>query len=205
MPRSREPATADCYPACAEKHNLLRGPLDRLQLGERVRQIIVPFGTDETRFLEAMHALQHEFGYIPREAITAIARHYGRSPADIFGFISFYAELATEPPADNRIDWCSGPACRLKGGVQILEAMEATLGLAIAGKGPRDKVGEHAAGATPDGKVGLRWAQCNGTCDRAPQVWLNGRVVGPLTTVDAIRMARDVNAGKAREWLPTPS
>jgi NADH:ubiquinone oxidoreductase subunit E len=179
--------------------------MDRLELGDRVREVLAPFGSDESRFVEAMHAVQHELGYIPKEAVPAIARHYGRSAAEVFGFISFYAELSNEPPAENRIAWCSGPACRLKGGVNVLQAMEATLGLAIAAKGPTDKVGEHPAAATPDGKVGLHWGQCNGTCDHAPQVWVNGRVFGPLTTVDAIRLARDLKAGREVRWPLTKS
>lgn len=179
--------------------------LDRLQLGDRVREILTPYGDDESRFLEAMHAVQHEFAYIPKDAVPAIARHYDRTPADIFGFISFYAEINTEPPAENRIAWCSGPACRLKGGVNILEAMEATLGLSIHAQGPDDKVGEHASGTTADGRVGLHWAQCNGTCDHAPQVWVNDRVFGPLTTVSAINLARDLRAGKSVDWPLTKS
>lgn len=179
--------------------------MDRLKLGDRVREILAPFGDDESRFLEAMHAVQHEFGYVPKDAVPAIARHYDRTPADIFGFISFYAEIFTEPPAENRIGWCSGPACRLKGGVNILEAMEATLGLSIHALGPDDKVGDHAPASTEDGRVGLHWAQCNGTCDHAPQVWVNGRVFGPLNTVAAIRLARDLKDGKSVEWPLTKS
>ncbi|MEX2236876.1 MAG: NAD(P)H-dependent oxidoreductase subunit E [Dehalococcoidia bacterium] len=179
--------------------------MDRLQTGDRVRELLVPFGVDESRFLDAMHAIQHEYGYIPQEAMPVIGRHYGRSPAEIFGFVSFYAELFTEPPAEQRIGWCSGPACRLKGGVNILEAIEATLGLAIHAATPDDKVGEHAPSVTADGRVGLHWAQCNGTCGQAPQVWLNGRVVGPLNTVEAIKLARDLKQGKTFEWQPTQS
>ncbi|HEX5940489.1 MAG TPA: NAD(P)H-dependent oxidoreductase subunit E [Dehalococcoidia bacterium] len=179
--------------------------MDRLELGDRVREILQPFGDDESRFLEAMHAVQHEFGYIPKDAIPAIGRHYDRTPADIFGFISFYAEIFTEPPAENLIAWCSGPACRLKGGVKILEAMEATLGLSIHAEGPDDKVGEHAASMTADGRVGLHWAQCNGTCGHAPQVWVNGRVFGPLSTVTAIELARDLKEGKSVKWPLTTS
>ena len=35
---------------------------------------------------------------------------------------------------------------------------------------------------TEDNKLGLHFGQCNGTCEYAPQVWVNGEVVGPLTT-----------------------
>ena len=45
---------------------------------------------------------------------------------------------------------------------------------------------------TPDDKLGLHLAQCNGTCDFAPQIWVGGRVVGPLTAADTIRLVREL-------------
>ena len=46
----------------------------------------------------------------------------------------------------------------------------------------------------PDDAYGLWLGQCNGTCERAPQVWVNGRVVGPLTVAEAVRLARRIKA-----------
>ena len=40
--------------------------------------------------------------------------------------------------------------------------------------------------------LGLHLAQCNGTCDFAPQVWVGGKVVGPLSAADTIRLAREL-------------
>jgi NADH:ubiquinone oxidoreductase subunit E len=44
--------------------------------------------------------------------------------------------------------------------------------------------------STPDGALGLRLVQCDGTCHLAPLVRLNGRYIGPLTVTDAIQLAR---------------
>jgi NADH-quinone oxidoreductase subunit E len=101
------------------------------------------------------------------------------SEAHVYGAVTFYAELRTTPPPETRIDWCSGPACRLKGGEHVRRALEATLGIEMEQN-------------TPDNKLGLHLAQCNGTCDFAPQVWVNGKIVGPLSAAETIRMAREM-------------
>jgi NADH:ubiquinone oxidoreductase subunit E len=101
----------------------------------------------------------------------------------VFGSVSFYADFHTEPPAETTIAWCSGPACRLLGGDRIREAIQHTLELPLGGH-------------SDDHRYGLHLGQCNGTCSEAPQVWLNGEVVGKLTVSDAIRLAREVRGGE---------
>jgi NADH:ubiquinone oxidoreductase subunit E len=49
---------------------------------------------------------------------------------------------------------------------------------------------------TDDNKLGLHLGQCNGTCDNAPQVWVNGVVVGPLDSPKTVELVRDLKAGK---------
>ncbi len=45
---------------------------------------------------------------------------------------------------------------------------------------------------TPDDSLGLHLAQCNGTCDFAPQIWVGGKVVGPLSAAETIKLAREL-------------
>ena len=53
---------------------------------------------------------------------------------------------------------------------------------------------------TADNKLGLHLGQCNGTCDNAPQVWVNGKVVGPLTAADTVDLVKRAQ-GRARQPL----
>jgi NADH:ubiquinone oxidoreductase subunit E len=144
-----------------------------------VDQLIAEFKPDDADLLAALHKLQEHYGYVPAEAVPAIARRFRMTPARVYGMISFYTELRMTPPAEVTIGWCSGPACRLKGSAKMLAALEATLGI---------KLGEN----TPDGKIGLHEAQCDGSCCASPMVWVNGKVHGPLTVSDAIRLAREL-------------
>jgi NADH-quinone oxidoreductase subunit E len=136
----------------------------------------------EGDLLEALHRIQHRYGYVPQEAIPAVSRHLRLPRARVYGALTYFSEFRQTPPPETTISWCSGPACFIKGGGNIREVLERMTGCAM---------GEN----TPDNSLGLHLGQCNGTCDNAPQVWINGRVVGPLTASDAVRLVKDLQAG----------
>ena len=159
----------------------------------RVHELIAGLRPDNVDLLEAFHRVQHEYGYVPREAIPLLAAKFNTTPAIIFGTIDFYSELHTSPPAEEVVEWCSGPACLLKGSLGIRRALQATLGCAMNQ-------------ATPDGKLELRLAQCDGTCHLAPLVRHKGKYIGPLTSSQAIEWARalKVSAGVSSPATEAP-
>jgi NADH:ubiquinone oxidoreductase subunit E len=146
---------------------------------QELRELLAEFEPDNGHVMPALHKVQDRYGYISRRAIDAVARQLNTTPALIFGAVSFYADFRTHPPAETEISWCSGPACRLLGGDRIREAMQQTLELPLGGE-------------SDDHRYGIHLGQCNGTCSEAPQVWVNGKVVGKLTVSDAIHLAREV-------------
>ena len=149
-----------------------------------IQRLIAEFKAGSADLIPALHKVQHRYGYIPKEAYRVVARQLGLGEAHVYGAVTFYAELRTTPPPETRIDWCSGPACRLKGGEQLRRALESVLGIGMEEN-------------TPGDKLGLHLAQCNGTCDFAPQLWVDGKVVGPLTVAETVRLARDLK-GEAK-------
>jgi formate dehydrogenase subunit gamma len=149
----------------------------------RYRELLAPFQPDRGDLLAALHAIQHEFGYIPADSINEVGKKLGMNASAVFGALSFYSEFRTTPPPRTTVAWCSGPACRLKDGDNIRLVLQTVLGIPMEGE-------------TADHAVGLHLGQCNGTCEAAPQVWLNGEVRGPLRVSDAIEMARRLKAGE---------
>ncbi len=144
-----------------------------------IERLVAEFKPGSADLLPALHAVQHRYGYIPKESIAVVARRLRLGEAHVYGAVTFYSELRTIPPPETRVDWCSGPACRLKGGENVRLALESVLGIGMEKN-------------TPDDKLGLHLAQCNGTCDFAPQIWVDGKVVGPLTVAETIRLAREL-------------
>ena len=170
-----------------------------LKVTPRYRELVSEFKPDSGHLLPALHKIQHHFGYIPIEAVDAVAQQLRLTAAAVFGAISFYSEFRTTPPPEMLINWCSGPSCRFKGGENVRRAMEAVLGIGMEGN-------------TPDGRVGLHLAQCEGSCEYGPLVWLRrrgahpqgpdaplvadrGEVVGPLSVPAAVELARRLKAG----------
>lgn len=143
----------------------------------RVSELLADLGPDKAQMIAALHRIQHEYGYVPREVIPLLAGKFRTTPALVYGTIDFYSEIRLTPPAEEVVEWCSGPACLLKGSANIRRALEAVLGCEMNR-------------ATPDGKFELRLVQCDGTCHLAPQVRHRGKYIGPLTVSGAIEWAR---------------
>lgn len=146
-------------------------------IAARAAELLADLRPDSAGLLEALHRIQHEFGYVPEEAMPVLAGKLRTTPALVYGAIDFYSEIRTTPPAEQVVEWCSGPACLLKGSQNIRRALEAVLGCEMNG-------------ATPDGKFELRLVQCDGTCHLAPQLRHRGRYIGPLSVSQAIEWAR---------------
>lgn len=175
-------------------------PEMKIKVKQQYRELIKDYRPDSGDLLAALHSIQHHFGYIPIDAVPEVAKQLGMTAPAVFGAITFYAEFRTTPPPKLQVQWCSGPACRLKGGDNIRRVLETTLGLSIEE-------------STPDGRVGMHLQQCDGSCEYAPLVWLRrydqhdqgedatltderGEIRGPLTVADAVRMGRRLKAGE---------
>jgi len=154
-------------------------PPDDAELAAKVRELIAGLSPDSADLLAAFHRIQHECGYVPREAIPVLAGQFGTTPAMLYGALDFYSEIRTAPPAEKTVEWCSGPACLLKGSTNIRRVLETMLGCAMNEN-------------TPNGAFGLRLVQCDGTCHLAPLLRLEGRYLGPLSVSDAIKLAREL-------------
>jgi len=130
--------------------------------------ILAEFGQDQRDLIHVLHRVQAEFGYIPSEAVTEIARHLKISENEIFGVLTFYKAFSFEPRGQYLVTVCLGTACHVRGGVQIVEEMERKL---------RIKAGR----TTPDRKFTLETVNCLGCCAIGPVVVVNGKYYPHVT------------------------
>ena len=144
-----------------------------------IQHLVREFKPADGDLLAALHSVQHHYGYVPKMAIGVVARQLRLSEAKVYGALTFYSEFRLIPPPKTLIGWCSGPACRLKGGERIRRVLEAELGIGM---------GENTEGDA----LGLHLAQCNGTCEHAAQLWVNGSVVGPLDAAATVNLCREL-------------
>jgi NADH:ubiquinone oxidoreductase subunit E len=155
------------------------GAVPRTEATLEIRSLLEGLFPGEGDLLAGLHRIQHRYGYVPKEAIPAVAQHFRLPPSRVYGAITYYSEFRETPPAETTVSWCSGPACFVKGGLDIKSILETLVGC---------QIGEETA----DGKIGLHLGQCNGTCDNAPQVWVNGVVIGPLDSPKTVELVREL-------------
>jgi NADH-quinone oxidoreductase subunit E len=118
-----------------------------------------------------LHRVQRACGYIPRETAFEIAALLGVPLAKVYGVITFYNFFRLKQPGRCLVQVCLGTACYLRGGEDILKALEEALG-----------VGLNAV--TPDGEFSVEAVRCLGCCGLAPVMVVNGEVHGKVRTED---------------------
>lgn len=74
--------------------------------------------------LSILHAFHDRDGFISEAALRDIAVGLRIPLAELFGTLTFYHHFAREAPGQNVPRVCTGPVCRLQGGLEILEALK---------------------------------------------------------------------------------
>lgn len=153
------------------------------------RRIAKKFEPEQRYLIPALQYVQSEEGYLPPDAMAAVAAHLGVSEAKVFGVASFYSLFHFEPRGKNTVTVCRGTACHVRGSGGLLRDLEKMLGI--------------SAGSTSDDMLfSLETVACFGSCALAPVVVINDKVYGRQTTtslrllIDSIR-AESISAARA--------
>ncbi|MBN2586007.1 MAG: NADH-quinone oxidoreductase subunit NuoE [Candidatus Fermentibacteraceae bacterium] len=142
---------------------------------EIVASAVENHGSGREAVMEMLTDVNRELGYIPEEAIRAIAAAVGVSNAEIYSVLSFYSFFSTEPRGRNIVRLCKTISCEMNGSRDILAALESELGI---------KAGE----TTPDRRVTLETTSCIGLCDEGPAMLVNDTPHTRLTPEEARRI-----------------
>ncbi len=85
--------------------------------------LIAQFREAPAPLLAVLHAFHDRDGFISEAALRDIAVGLRIPLAELFGTLTFYHHFAREAPGKNAPRVCTGPVCRLKGGLEILDAL----------------------------------------------------------------------------------
>jgi len=93
-----------------------------------------------------LHAIQHEFGYLQREALEAFSQKSGIPLHRLQSVASFFPHFRLSPPHRVTLRVCRDMSCHLAGSGELLREF----------------------GAKADDHLAVEGASCMGRCDRAP-------------------------------------
>ena len=118
--------------------------------------------------IEAYHALQREYSFIPEDSIAYAAQIFDLPLAKAYGVATFYSYLKVGERGKNVIRICESAPCHVAGAKEVVDALEKELGI---------KMGE----STADGKFALEFCECVGQCQATPVITVNRKPYGDVT------------------------
>src|SRR3954467_10552897 len=133
------------------------------------------YPTKRAVLLPALHAIQHEYNWIPMQAIEEVAEFLEMAPAEALDTATFYEEYWLKPKGKYLLQVCRSLSCELCGSRPITDHIRKKLNI---------EVGE----TTPDGKFTLIELECLGACGNAPVALVNDVIYEDLKLDDLDRI-----------------
>jgi len=148
------------------------------------RRIIPRYETTLACLLPALHLIQHEYGWIPPQAMEEIAAFLNLQPADVLDTASFYEEYWLRPKGRHLVSVCRSIACEFCGQPALSDAIKSKLGI---------DVGE----TTDDGEWTLIELECLGACGGAPALLIDETLHESVKPADVPRLLASAKAKAA--------
>ena len=139
-------------------------PLDLSKIDETLNR----HRGEEGALIPILQEAQEIYGYLSEELLAEIGKRLHIPLSRIFGVITFYAQFYTTPRGRFTVRVCRGTACHVRGGKNVLKAVQRTLGI---GEGE----------TTPDFKFTFETVACLGACALSPVLLVNKNYYGKLT------------------------
>ena len=117
--------------------------------------------------LPMLQAIQAKFGCISEANAHYLSKKTGIPFSQIYGVITFYEMLYTEPKGKYIIRICNSPSCYLNGSLNLIKFLVLLLKI---------KSGE----TTKNKKFSLEIISCIGCCAKAPAMMINNKIYGNL-------------------------
>jgi formate dehydrogenase subunit gamma len=130
-----------------------------------IGEIVAGLADKPGALMPVLHAVNERVGYIPPEAVPAIARALNLSRAEVHGVISFYHDFRTERPGRKIIRVCRAESCQAMGAVALAEHIRARLGIDFGQ-------------TTGNGDFTLEPVYCLGNCACSPAIVVGDDLYG---------------------------
>jgi NADH-quinone oxidoreductase subunit E len=148
-----------------------------------VHRLRARYPQGRSAIMGALRLAQERYnGWLPPEALQEVADAMDVTPAQAAAVASFYDMFNLQPVGRHIVEVCTNLSCALVGAQQVVDALEAELGI---------PPGE----TSDDGAVTFRLIECAGGCGYAPVVALDGRYREPTKPEDVPALVEEIRGG----------
>jgi NADH-quinone oxidoreductase subunit E len=116
----------------------------------------------QSAVMAALAIAQDEHGWLPEQAINAVADYLEMAPIAVYEVASFYNMYNLQPTGRCKLTLCTNLPCALSGANQAAAHLKQRLGIGF---------GE----TTADGQFTLKEGECLGACGDAPVLLVNNK------------------------------
>ncbi len=134
---------------------------------EQLQTVFASFKGEKNELIPVLQNVQEELGYLPEEAMKAVARFVRVPESKVFGVATFYARFHLKPRGRHIIRLCCGTACHVRGAKKVADKVKDVL---------KVSVGE----TTADQQYTYEEVACIGACGLAPVMTIDDKTFGKL-------------------------
>lgn len=142
-----------------------------------IQAILKKYKDNPGSLISILQEAQESYGYLSEKILRQVSSETKTPLSEIYGVATFYSQFHLEKRGWNTIRLCRGTACHVKGGKEVLRAIEKELGVTV---------GE----TTDDYKFTLETVACLGACFLAPVMMINREYFGRLTREKAVNIIK---------------
>lgn len=132
---------------------------------QAIRAEIAHYDSPRAASIDALKIVQSHRGWVPDEAIPAIAALLEISSVDVEGVATFYSQIFRQQVGRHVIRLCDSMSCFINGHETLLAQLQEILGI-------------DAGQTTPDGRFTLLPVCCLGHCDKGPAFMIDDDIHG---------------------------
>jgi len=136
---------------------------ERESLRQEIAELAEKFEHKRDGMMPMLETIQEKYRCVSDFAMQEVARQLGVFPTEVYGVVSFYSFLSTEPKGKFDIRLCRTLSCDFAGKREVAQQLENELGI---------KFGE----TTKDRLFSLEYCNCLGMCDNGPALLVNNDV-----------------------------
>jgi NADH-quinone oxidoreductase subunit E len=142
----------------------LAEPLDL----SKIEPVLEKYQGQNGALIPILQEVQAIYGYLPEKVLTAVSKGLKIPVSRVFGVVTFYAQFYLNPRGRHTVRVCRGTACHVRGGKNVLKAVQHHLG-----------IGENET--SEDFKFTFETVACLGACALAPVLLVDKTYYGKLT------------------------
>jgi NADH-quinone oxidoreductase subunit E len=153
---------------------------------QEINEIINRVAMGDGSLISALEEIQERYRYLPPEALILASERLGVPLSQAYSVATFYNAFSLKPKGKHCLHVCMGTACHVRGSPQVLDRLEAKLGIK-AGSTTRDRL------------FTLETVNCLGACALGPIVVTDGEYSGQMTSQKADQLLKSVLRGEVEK------